>query len=127
MLVGSGGSAWGQERAWAPEILLGAFPPLDARCSRAAEAELPQSMGMGYCLWLQHIGTHLPTFCLSLTPFLQPVLWIPPAWGLWGSDPAVLTGSSTLALATRRWRWSCVLHTVQRERGVKTKPHPSSV
>lgn len=118
MLVCSGGSAWGQEWAWASETPLGAFTPLDARCIRAADAELPQSMDMGHCLWLQCIGTHLPTAWLSLTLFLQPVLWILPAWG----SLAVLMDRSTLALDTRRWLWFCVLHTVLRERGRKKNP-----
>lgn len=67
----AGVSAWGQEWAWASEIPLGAFSPLDAHCSRTAEAELPQNTGMRHCLWLQCIVTHSPTFCLSLTPFLS--------------------------------------------------------
>lgn len=88
MLVCGGVSVWGQEQAWASEIPLGASTPSDARCSRAAEAELPQSVDTGRCLWLRCIGTPSPTACLSLSPFLQPVLRIPPAWVLRGSDSA---------------------------------------
>ena len=74
MLVCSLASAWGQRWAWASETPLGTFTPFNGPCSRAADAELPQSVDICHCLWLQCIGTHLPTVCLSLTPFLQPVL-----------------------------------------------------